>query len=189
MNGVLKIFLSMSFSGGLLILALLLGKRFLKDRVSRQWQYYIWLVVIFRLLLPFGPETSLLGKIYQVIDQSVIQAVPLQQPKAPLHTSGDGFSTTGDLEHDVESANNPAEDLTSAHRLQDIVSLIINYIWLIWLVAALGMLIRKVTIYQGFIRYIYADLTPVSDIEILDRLSVAAEQAGIKKPISCRFGG
>ncbi len=183
MNGVLKIFVSMSFSGGLLILALLLGKRFLKNRVSRQWQYYIWLVVIFRLLLPFGPETSLLGKIYQVIDQSVIQAVPLQQPKAPLHTSGDGFFTTGDLEYDDESANSPAEDLTSAHRLQDIVSLMINYIWLIWLVAALGMLIRKVTIYQGFIRYINADLTPVSDIEILDRLSVAAEQAGIKKPI------
>lgn len=62
MNEVWKIFLSMSFSGGLLILALLFGKRFLKDRISRQWQYYIWLVVIARLLFPFGPEISLLGK-------------------------------------------------------------------------------------------------------------------------------
>ena len=66
MNVALKIFLSMSFSGGLLILALLLGKRFLKNKISRQWQYYIWLIVLLRLLLPFGPEVSLMGKAYHV---------------------------------------------------------------------------------------------------------------------------
>ncbi len=58
MNAVLKTFLSMSVSGGLLILTLLLVKRFLKDKISRQWQYYIWLIVVLRLLLPFGPEVS-----------------------------------------------------------------------------------------------------------------------------------
>ena len=39
MNLIFKLFLSMSFSGALLILALLLGKPFLKDKISRQWQY------------------------------------------------------------------------------------------------------------------------------------------------------
>lgn len=71
MNTVFKIFLSMSFSGGLLILVLLLGKRLLRDKISRQWQYYIWLVVILRLLLPFGAEVSLLGKTYQAVDQAI----------------------------------------------------------------------------------------------------------------------
>ena len=60
MNAVLKIFLSMSVSGSLLILALLLGKQFWKDKISRQWQYYIWLVVVLRLLFPFGPEAGLM---------------------------------------------------------------------------------------------------------------------------------
>ena len=69
MNIVLKMFLSMSFSGSLFILLLLAGKRFLKDKISRQWQYYIWLIVVVRLLLPFGPETNLMGKAYQSIDQ------------------------------------------------------------------------------------------------------------------------
>ena len=36
MNTACKVFLSMSFSGGLLILALLLGKRFWRDSLSRQ---------------------------------------------------------------------------------------------------------------------------------------------------------
>ena len=48
MNQILKLFLSMSFSGSLLILFLLLGKRFLKDKINRQWQYYIWAVVVLR---------------------------------------------------------------------------------------------------------------------------------------------
>lgn len=183
MNTVLKLFLSMSFSGGLLILALLLGKRFLKGKISRQWQYYIWLIVIFRLLLPFGAETNLMGKAYQAIDQSILQAAPLQQQQSPLHTLGDIFSVSADLEHDNENTNSPAEDLTTAHPLQDIISLMINHIWLIWLAATLGMLIRKATIYQNFIQYINAGMTPVSDIEILDRFSVVAEQAGIQKPV------
>ena len=76
MNAVLKIFLSMSFSGSLLILILLLGKRLLKDKISRQWQYYIWLVVIFRLLLPFGPEVSLLGRTYQAVEQVLTRTSP-----------------------------------------------------------------------------------------------------------------
>ena len=77
MNTVLKIFLSMSVSGSLLILALLLGKRFLKDKISRQWQYYIWLVVVLRLLFPFGPEVNLMGKAYQAVEQAISQASSL----------------------------------------------------------------------------------------------------------------
>ena len=183
MNAVLKIFLSMSCSGGLLILALLLGKRFLKNKISRQWQYYIWLVVVLRLLLPFGPEVNLLGKTYQAVDQAITLGVPLPTQQSASNVSGDILVPAVGLEQNHENVNGPAEDLTTAHPLQEIRVLLTNHVWLVWLVAALGLLIRKITIYQGFIRYIKAGLTPVSDIELLDRLSIAAERSGIKKPI------
>ena len=180
MNAALKIFLSMSFSGSLLILALLLGKRFLKDKISRQWQYYIWLIVLLRLLLPFGPEVSLMGKAYQAVDQAISQTVPLPpQQNAP----GDNPAPAVGAEQHNEPVNSPADDITTAHQFQDIGVLLINHIWLVWLVAALGLLIRKITIYQGFVRYIKAGLTPVSDIQRLNELSIVAEQLGIKKPI------
>ena len=180
MNAALKIFLSMSFSGSLLILALLLGKRFLKDKISRQWQYYIWLIVLLRLLLPFGPEVSLMGKAYQAVDQAISQTVPLPpQQNAP----GDNPAPAVGAEQHNEPVNSPADDITTAHQFQDIGVLLINHIWLVWLVAALGLLIRKITIYQGFARYIKAGLTPVSDIQRLNELSIVAEQLGIKKPI------
>lgn len=58
MSEVLKAVLSLSLSGTLLILLLFLCKPLFRDRTSRRWQYYIWLIVIARLLLPFGPENS-----------------------------------------------------------------------------------------------------------------------------------
>ena len=183
MNMVLKVFLSMSFSGALLILALVCGERFLKHKISRQWQYYIWLIVILRLLLPFGPETNLMGKTYQAVDEAITQNTSLSEAQEPVNAPGNVLPPAVGSEPDNENTNSPVEELVTAHPLKDITSLLINHIWLIWLMVALGMLIRKVTIYQGFIRYINAGLAPVSDIEILDRLSIVAERVCIKKPI------
>ena len=183
MNMVLKVFLSMSFSGALLILALFCGERFLKHKISRQWQYYIWLIVILRLLLPFGPETNLMGKTYQAVDEAITQNTSLSEAQEPVNAPGNVLPPAVGSEPDNENTNSPVEELVTAHPLKDITSLLINHIWLIWLMVALGMLIRKVTIYQGFIRYINAGLSPVSDMGILDRLSVVAERVGIKKPI------
>ncbi len=71
MSRVFWIFLSLSFSGSLLILALLLLRPWLRNRISRQWQYYAWLVVIARLLLPVTPGISLAGNLFQWAGQAV----------------------------------------------------------------------------------------------------------------------
>jgi len=183
MNLVLKIFLSMSFSGALLILALLWGKRFFKNKASRQWQYYIWLVVILRLLLPFGPETSFMGKTCQAVEQTITQAAPSFEMQNPFHTRENVLNPTVSLTPESGNSSSPAEESATAHPFQDILSLLFHQTWLIWLVVALGMLIRKITIYQSFIRYINVGLIPVSDIRILDKLSIIADQECIKKPV------
>ena len=183
MNAVLKIFLSMSFSGSLLILALLFIFRLLKDKLSRQWQYYIWLVVLLRLLLPLGPEVNLLGKTYQAVDRIISQAASLPQKQAPANTSGDVPAPVLSLASEPENADRPGADLPADHWLPDLVALLTNHLWLVWLTAALGLLIRKITIYQSFIQYMNAGMVPVSDIEMLDRLSITAAHAGVKKPV------
>ncbi len=161
---------------------LLLGKRFLKDKINRQWQYYIWAVVVLRLLLPFGPEASLLGRTYQAVDRAVARTVPLRQqslPDAPESVPAPAAGRGTDNVH----GDSPAGDFAAFHPFHDIGTLLMDHIWLVWLMAALGLMIRKATIYQGFIRYIKAGSVPVSDMEMLDRLSMAAEQASVKRPI------
>ena len=179
MNAVWKVFLSMSCSGGLLILALLLGKRFWKDKISRQWQYYSWLIVLLRLLLPFGPETNLLGKTYQAVDQAIGQAS--FSPWSALAIPDDVPAADDDASASHE--NSLAGDGAIVRPPQEAKALSTDCIWLIWLAAALGFLIRKITLYQSFMQYIDAGLTPVSDIERLDQLSLLAERAGVKRPM------
>lgn len=160
MNNVFIIFLSLSFSGSLMILAMLLCKHVWKDRLSRQWQYYIWLVVIARLLLPFASEPNLTGNIFQTVGHAPQQ----QQELAPS-----------------------MEDRSSLHMEQNgqvkSIALLVNNLWLIWLIIAFGLLIRKITLYQSFVRYVKAGQTYVSDTKLLDLLSVLTEQAGMKQPV------
>ena len=65
MNELLKTAVSLSISGSLLILLLFLCRPLLKNRFSRRWQYYIWLAVIARLLLPVSPEVSPVGALFR----------------------------------------------------------------------------------------------------------------------------
>ena len=174
-----KVFLSMSVSGALLILILFLGKLLLKDKVSRQWQYYIWLIVVLRLLIPFGPEINLMGKVYQTIGNMITPASPVLQQKQSV-SDIQGGAPPDERELGFEKADHSKEELSSAFPPRNRTALLISHIWL---VTAFGMLIRKVTIYQSFIRYVNAGSIPVSDIEILDRFSVIAEHSGVKKPI------
>ena len=56
----LSLLLSLSFSGGLMILLVFIVCMLFQKKARWQWQYYIWIVVIARLLLPFASEQNLM---------------------------------------------------------------------------------------------------------------------------------
>ena len=58
MNEFIKILLSLSVSGALLLLLILGLKPLYKNKFSKRWQYYIWIVVALRFLLPFTDRKS-----------------------------------------------------------------------------------------------------------------------------------
>lgn len=183
MNTVFKIFLSMSFSGGLLILVLFFGKWFWEDKISRQWQYYVWLIVIMRLLFPFGTGINLMGKIYQAVDQAVTRTVSSSRQQAPSDISEEFNTFFSGLEQENDKVDIQADGMRTSHPLRDIWSLLTTHIWLVWLMISLSILIRKLTVYQSFVRYVNAGATPVSDVEALDRFSIIVEKMGIRRPV------
>ncbi|MFL8675713.1 M56 family metallopeptidase [Clostridioides sp. GD02404] len=174
----------MSLSGSLLILILFSCKQIFKDKISRQWQYYIWLIVIMRLLLPFTPETNLMGTIFQTFDNTTYhtEKYPPEQQNQDI-LNDDKNTPTINNERSNQKYINKMELFTSNQAVQDIITLLVNNIWIIWLVIALILLIRKITIYQSFVRYIKAGQAPVSDTELLDRLAILGSQIKIKRAI------
>lgn len=82
MNNLMKIVISLSFSGSILAVLMFGLKFFFRNRVSKRWQYYLWLIVVLRLLLPFSPRTSFVGTMFSKIDSITTQSTlsePLQQ--------------------------------------------------------------------------------------------------------------
>lgn len=186
MNELFKIFLSLSFSGTLLILVLFLCKPLYQNKFSKQWQYYIWLVVIVRLLLPISPEISLMGNAFHqfaAVSPPVTGAIGQEDIVVPTMD----FNATGwqSGENAVYKEPEKSEGTTAQHVLHDLG----QNIWLIWLFGAAVLLIRKITIYQSFVKYIRAGRVEITDLAMWERLGDLLVQAGVQHPVSLYTNG
>lgn len=182
MNEVLKTTLSLSCSGALLIVILLLLRPLYRTRLSRQWQYYIWLVVAARLLLPFAPEINLMGTLFQEIGNRAVQTEYAFSQTPPFtHISQNDY--TGTVQNSfIKEKTNPAARNGTFPNERPVVR-IWNQLWLFWLVTALLLIIRKITIFQSFVKYIRAGCVEVTDIHLLERFGELVEQCDIKTSV------
>ncbi len=160
MDDFIKTLLSLSVSGTVLYLLLWVFKPFYKNRFSKRWQYYIWLIAALRFVLPFTPCTTLVGSLFEKLPISDITTYGpiIQQPTDTLQAAcGKAFDSYA---------------VQNAFRLP-------HFLFYIWSALALVFLIRKITIYHEFLRYIKAGHIAISDIRILNLLSDCKEQLSI----------
>lgn len=183
MNELFKTVLSLSLAGSAPILLLLLIKPLLRGRVGKRWQYYIWLVVILRLLLPFGAKGSPMDTLFQQSGRlPVVQTAPSPSQTPAPQPQGPAVSGTGGAQ---TAAPFPAVLRRAGTALRPVT----QYLWLVWLMVALLLLLRKITIYQSFARYLKAGNTAVADPALLDRLALLGEQAGVTRPMELCVNG
>ena len=134
MNACLKV-VSLSLSGGVLILALLLGRVLWKDQVSKTWQYYIWLIVVARLLLPVPTEIAFVQRDALQDEQSTQVVWPTQAQLALLDDPGE--TTSGDVAAATEGPAAPEVPRGNVGMW------LLDKLWLLWLGVALVLLDRK----------------------------------------------
>lgn len=176
MNDLFITYLSMSVSGMILILTLLILKRIYKNKLSKGWQYYIWLIVLARLIFPFSTEASLIGKSFTDINEHIV---------APVATAYYGNGEGNYKEYD-ETSNQAVTEETAASKKAlpvEVEETDKLNIWIIWLVIALVLLIRKITLYQSFVKYVRAGSREVNAIERLEQFGQIIEEQKIKSGI------
>ena len=64
MNAWMRTLLSLSLSGAVMALIILAAVRLFGKRLGRRWQYYVWLLVVCRLLLPVAAPVNLMGTLF-----------------------------------------------------------------------------------------------------------------------------
>ena len=169
MNEFIKILLSLSVSGALLLLLILGLKPLYKNKFSKRWQYYIWIVVALRFLLPFTPDTTIIGSLFEKFDTAAITNEIPTTPNVPVPAD------TGNSKAEPIQTN---REITTAAMREPVDKYVC--LFFIWSALALVLFVRKVTVYQGFIQYIKAGNKEVSDIKILNLLSDCEEKLNIK---------
>ena len=176
MNEFMKILLSLSVSGALLLLLILGLKPLYKNRFSKRWQYYIWIIVALRFLLPFTPNTTIVGSLFEKFDTAAITNEIPTIPNVPVQVS------PGNNEAEPIQTN---RDMTAAAALEPFNKYVC--LFFIWSALALVLFVRRITVYQGFIQYIKAGNTEVSDIKILNLLSDCEEKLNIKTRVELSY--
>ena len=169
MNEFIKILLSLSVSGALLLLLILGLKPLYKNKFSKRWQYYIWIVVALRFLLPFTPDTTIVGSLFEKFDTAAITNEIPTSPNVPVPAD------TGNSKAEPTQTNREITTAAMREPFNKYVCLFFS-----WSALALVLFVRKVTVYQGFIQYIKAGNKEVSDIKILNLLSDCEEKLNIK---------
>lgn len=169
----LKVPASLSLSGSLVILVLLLCGPLLRGRVSRRWQYYVWLVAVFRLLLPLSPEASPIGTLFrapeappavQAANPYAAETVPAQAETAPkpLRPVQPSVPTPAQASAGIS----PAEALALA-----------------WLGGALVLMVWRVSAYLHFLRCLRAGHREISAPALLDLLARTREELKVRRPV------
>lgn len=142
MNALFGLLLSLSLSASLVMALIFAAGKLFKRRLDHAWHYYIWLVVIVRLLVPYAPETNLIDLIAQENQQPVTIDTVIQTPQ-----TANMPVASPQTEIPTANANNPS-DKTSVKPID-----IKAYLWIIWAAVAVAMFVWKAFGYMRFIHF------------------------------------
>ena len=93
MEAIFRLVLTTSLYASVAGIIIVILKAILKDRINPQWHYIIWIVLLLKLLVPFGPESAL-SLFNRVPDIS--QQANFNQIYQEYHQSYDTIQQSGD---------------------------------------------------------------------------------------------
>ena len=161
LNPLFSAFLVLSAYGSAMILFLLVLGRLLKGRFGWRWLYYLWLVAVFRLLLPLS-----LGN-FSFPGNRFLDIVRDNQLPSRLHAA----ETADPLLPEFLPGSVPQEGNHSVAQLP---------FWGVWAVGAGAAFGKRSWDYQRFLRHLRKRWMPVKDPHMLERFQNLKTHAGIR---------
>lgn len=176
-----KVLLALSLSGTLLTLILFICKPLYKNRLSQKWQYYIWLIVIARLLLPFTTGLHMTDNFCKQIRNSIDTNYLYSEDNIQTKTTGNKAISTPTTDKENIIDNKKPIFLSKYKKIMPYMK---KYSFSLWLIIAISLFIRKVTQYQSFIKYIKAGKTEITSLGFWELLGNQIEKLNIKTPVN-----
>lgn len=180
MNAFMIQLLSLSVSGSLLVLLLLLLKKLYQNRLSKCWQYYILLAAALRFLLPSAPDAALAAALLKAPQLRAAFSMPapgFAQPHPDKLSSRQPPAQQADDAAPARQTDTAVSQADSTH-----LPSVSAVLFLLWLVPALTLFLKKIKSYRGFVHHIRTCGTAVDDTGILNLLASCEETCKVKTP-------
>ena len=146
MNEPIRLILSLSLSGSILAVSIFALKPLTKQRLPKSFQYYLWLIVLIRLIMPFSFAGSIMNNLFTGSAVPAVVSVSNhgQPPADDVTTAG---STLWPTVQEKVSNGVYNQDTDHSRYLHDLIGQDILYIWL------LGILVMLSFNLWGYIRF------------------------------------
>lgn len=147
---IFKEVLSLAISASVLIVLIFVSKVLFKNKLSAQWHYYIWILLILRLLIPYAPESSIsaLNIVNPAIQEisninitgnNYVLAVPKSNPGSLINAS----STPG-VPYNESTPNSRANTFPPKSSLS-----IVDLLGIAWLIGAIMIVLYLALVYAS----------------------------------------
>lgn len=198
MNNLILIFKEIIYLGAtasILILIILLIKKIFNKTLSPKWHYYIWILLLIRLLIPFYPESSM--SIYTLFYSAAEKVnLPISEIRIPFQISSINESSANTLTTLPQTAVNVNNENTTNSNVSNSITdtalkvkenekyisaiIIMAYIWIIGV-----LLLSLYTIYINivFAVNVHKRYTSLKNERINDILKGCKNIMDIKHPI------
>jgi bla regulator protein BlaR1 len=152
MNLLISVFKEVIYLGAtasILILIILFTKKVFYRTLSPKWHYYIWVLLIIRLLIPFSPESSI--SVYSLLNTAAdkinlpVREISIQNPINVVETLPVAVEDRSDEKSGHSGDSSYADDTVSAIKESPKLNSQLMTAALIWIVGVL--LISMYTIY------------------------------------------
>lgn len=165
--------LSLSLSGALTGLVLLLIHPFTKGVFSKRWNYYIWLLVAARLLIPVYVAAPFQGTVET--QKTPVQSVQTREAPGEAHKQAAEAKVEGNLMS--QNAPGPAADPEMPHNAGYFPAAAA----MLWLLGVMAALAFRLAGYRYFVRDIRKNSHPLTDGEISRLGMEMAARLGMKR--------
>ncbi len=192
-NQVFWTVLSLSLSGTLIGILILCIRPFTKKFFSKKWNYYVWLVMVARLLIPFSLGINVIGSLFAMGD--IGNAMAGERGTATGNLVKEEFQNAGTAADDGElpEALEPAEPFREGADPQEEADLreaasgkfadVVSYLWVIWLFGAVLAACIKWNDYRNFAAYVKADREEIREGSVRALADELSAKIGIKRVV------
>lgn len=139
---IFKIMLLSSLIGSVIVLMILIIKGIFKNKLSSNFHYYIWLILIIKLVIPIGPQTPLnISNIYKnfYVESAINENTQIDSSKQLDNSSLDGSTSINTLTPTSESVIDSTINTSSKSEI-DIVR-VFSFIWMFGVLILIGTLV------------------------------------------------